>query len=335
MTFSRLALLVCAVVLAGCADTRPTKATAPADPTDSSTASMDSVDARTEGATLADRSDEAELPADSKEAVKRSQDDESDQDAGKSTPTSGAKTTARQGTSVGGVSSTQSTFDRLMTEAHRAIDQEQWDKASRVLEETLQLKPNSVAAQDLRDSVARQRELIRQQDLTQTFAVAMRDERWTDAKEIAQNMKTQNSDVLKQIRRSEILANAEQLADRLLANPQRLSRPSTQNEISRLRNLTANLDMGRRVGEKVERLNELNRRWTIPVVINLNSDGRTNVILRPGRSLGRFRSQKIELMPGDYELIGRREGFREERQSLRLSPNMEPKTIEIKASERF
>ena len=335
MTIGRLALLVCAVLIAGCSDTRPNEATAPADQTDATAASIDSVDASTEDATLAERNDETVSPADLKEAEKRSQGHESDQDADERVPERGVNTTARQGTAVGGVSNTQSTFDRLMTEAHHAIDHEQWDEASRLVEETLQLKPNSVAAQDLRDSVARQRELIRQQDLTQTFAVAVRNERWADAKEIAQNLKTQNSDVLEQIQWIETLANAEQLADRLLASPERLSRPSTQDEVSRLQNLTANVDLGKRIGEKMARLNELNRDWTMPVVIKLNSDGRTNVILRPGRNLGRFRSQKIQLMPGDYQLIGRRDGFREVRQSLRLSPNMEPKTIEIKASERF
>ena len=93
--------------------------------------------------------------------------------------------------------------------------------------------------------------------------------------------------------------------------------------------------MGKRIGEKIKRLNEVSRLWTTPVVINLNSDGYTNVMLRPGRNLGRFRAQTFQLMPGEYELIGRRDGFREVRQALRLDPNDEPKTIEIKASERF
>ncbi len=240
-----------------------------------------------------------------------------------------------QRTVVAGVSKKQANFNKLMTAAHRAVDQKDWEEASRLLKETLQLAPTSTAAQDLMDFVGRQQELLIQQGLSERFNAAIHAERWTEASELAKNMNTQDSDVLKQIQRSETLINAEQLADRLLSNPERLSRPSTQTEVSRLQNLTDNVDLGKRVGEKLLRLNELSRRWTTSVVINLNSDGNTTVILRPGRSLGRFRTQKIQLMPGEYELIGRRDGFREVRRSLRLDPESEPKTIEIKVSERF
>ena len=222
-----------------------------------------------------------------------------------------------------------------MTSVHQAVDVEQWDEAMRLLEKALQINPDSVVAKDLQDFVTRQLELQRQQNLAEGFIAAVRSERWTDASEIAKNMKTQNSQILEQIKLSETLITAEQLVDRLLANPQRLSRPSTQNEVNRLRNLTDNIDSGERIGKKLRRLDEMSRLWTTPVVINLNSDGYTNVILRPGRNLGRFRSQKVQLMPGEYELIGRRDGFREVRQSLHLDPNAEPRDIEIKASERF
>ena len=222
-----------------------------------------------------------------------------------------------------------------MTSTHQAVDLKQWDEAQRLLDEVLQLNPDSVAAKDLQEFVTRQLELQHQQDLAKRFVAAVQNEHWNDAIEIAKNLKTRNSEVLEQTQRSETLITAEQLADRLLANPQRLSRPSTQNEVSRLRNLTDNIDTGKRIGKKLERLYEMSLLWTTPVVINLSSDGYTNVILRPGRNLGRFRSQQVQLMPGEYELIGRRDGFREVRRSLRLDPNAEPRNIEIKASERF
>ena len=222
-----------------------------------------------------------------------------------------------------------------MTAVHLAIQQKRWDEASHLLEEALQLEPNSTAAQELRDFVVMQQEILHQQELAQKFTDAIRIEQWSEAEEIAKNMKTQNSDIHEQIHRSKTLVNAEQLVDRLLSNPKRLSRPSGQSEVHRLTSLTENVNPGARVGEKLSRLRELSHDWTTPVVVNLNSDRHTTVILRPGRSLGRFRSQKVQLMPGEYVLIGRRDGFREVRRSLRLDPNDEPKTIEIKATERF
>lgn len=230
---------------------------------------------------------------------------------------------------------TQSAFSRLMTRVHQAIDQERWEEAGHLLDETLQLDPKSVAAQDLRQLVTKQLDRLHQQDSLQKFGKTMHAEDWAEAHKIAARLKTQDPAVLEQIKRAETLIEAEQLLDRLVANPERLSRPSIQTQVSRLRNLIENVDLGSRVGEKFERLNELSQRWTSPVMVNLTSDGYTNVILRPGRNLGRFRTQTVQLMPGEYELIGRRDGFREIRRSLRLNPNGDPKTVEIKAIERF
>ena len=228
-----------------------------------------------------------------------------------------------------------STFNSLMTRIHQAIDQEQWEEAGRLLDEASQFDPKSVAAQDLRDLVTKQLERLHQRDLGQKFTEAIHAEEWIEASKIAANLETQDSAVLEQIQRATTLIEAEQLIDRLVANPERLSRPSIQTEVSRLRNLIAGVDPGQRVGEKSKRLNEMSRRWTSPVVVNLTSDGYTTVLLRPGRSLGRFRTQTIRLMPGEYELIGRRDGFREVRRSLPLNPDDETKSVEIKANERF
>lgn len=231
--------------------------------------------------------------------------------------------------------SEQSTFNDRMTAAHRAIEQEHWGEATRLLASALQLNPSSAAVRDLQNFVTLQQELLNQQVLTQRFTNALHVEQWSEAHEIAKNIKTEDSDTLAQIQRSKTLIEAEQLADQLLAEPNRLSRPSVQSDVKRLKNLTENVNPGNRVGEKLSHLNELSRLWTTPVMVNLSSDGKTTVIVRPGRSLGRFRSQKIQLMPGEYVLIGRRDGFREVRRTLRLDPNDDPKTIGIAAKERF
>ena len=243
--------------------------------------------------------------------------------------------TGPSGTSSLGISQTQSAFNRLMTRIHQAIDKEQWEEAIRSLDEAEKLNPNSDAAKDLRDFVAMQREQLHQQILAEKFAKAIDHEEWTEASKIAANMKTQDTVVLTQIRRSKTLIEVEELTERLVASPERLSRPSIQAEVSRLRSLIADVEPGERISDKLARLNEMSQLWTTPVTISLNSDGYTTVILRPGRSLGRFRTQTVQLMPGEYELIGRRDGFREVRRSLLLNPKSEPTTVEIKASQEF
>ena len=321
----RLILLTCAVAVVGCAETRTNGTTVSVEQSDSATTSQDM---------LVETSDVKNPVAEGEESS-NSVDASSESVAAERSPNAEENKARNQETLKSDVSKTQPTFNKLMTAAHHAIEQKHWKEAHRLLEDSLQIDPSSTAAQDLLVFVARQQNLLHQQDLAERFTAAIQAERWTEANQIAQKMNTQSSEVLEQIRRSETLIDAEKRADRLLSKPERLSRPSTQTEVTFLRNLTDSVDLGNRIGEKLTRLTEMSRRWNTPVVINLNSDGYTNVILRPGRNLGRFHAQTFQLMPGEYELIGRRDGFREVRQALRLDPNDEPKTVEIKASERF
>ena len=322
----RLAALVCAVAITGCVESQSDTT---AEPSDQSIPTRTSQNPNDELA--------SPLPAAviTSQPVTQLLDDEPVRTTVDQTAKRNAGATNKQGTSEPSVTKERPAFNRIMTGVHRAIDLEQWEKASSLLDEALQLEPSSAAAQDLRDFVATQLERLNQRDLSERFTTAVRAERWIEANEIAAKLNTQDLAVIAQMQRSEALTTIEKLADRLLSSPEHLSRPSTQNEVSHLRNLRENVDPGKRIGDKLAALNELNRRWTTPVIVNIDSDGYTTVILRPGRSLGRFRSQKIQLMPGNYELIGRRDGYREVRTPLLLDPISQPKTVEIEASERF
>ena len=335
----QLTLAICAVAIAGCAETRSNGDTDSTEQLNLDTASQAAV-AKLPDAVDSEASNQESTEATSEPVVEKKSVNAVGVDTlvtATSSQSSQSESEEKnlQESSNSGFSDQQSTFNKHMTAVHRAIEQKQWDEASRLLEEALQLEPRSTAAQDLREFGAMQQELLHQQDLIKKFTTALQVEHWIEASEIAKDIKTQDSVTLEQIQRSKILVNAERLADRLLSDPKRLSRPSVQSEVERLGTLTENVNPGERVGEKLSRLRELSHRWTTPVVVNLNSDGNTTVILRPGKSLGRFRSQKIQLMPGEYVLIGRRDGFREVRLPLRLDPNNEPKTLEIKALERF
>ncbi len=322
----RLAALACAVAITGCVESQSNTTPEPSD---------QSIPTRTSQSTNDELTSPIHATVITSQPLTQLLDDEPVRTIVDQTAKHNADATNKQGTSEPSVAKEQPAFNTIMTGVHRAIDLEQWEKASSLLDEALQLEPSSAAAQELRDFVATQLERLNQQDLSERFTTAVRAELWIEANEIAAKLNTQDLAVIEQMQRSEALITIEKLADRLLSNPERLSRPSTQNEVSHLRNLHEKVDPGKRVGDKLAALNELNRRWTTPVIVNIDSDGYTTVLLRPGRSLGRFRSQKIQLMPGHYELIGRRDGYREVRTPLLLDPNSQPKTVEIEASKRF
>ncbi len=222
-------------------------------------------------------------------------------------------------------------FNSLMTTAHDLIVKERFAEAQRTLDEALKLDPNSVAAQELRIFTTQRLVQIR----FDRFHTAMQEERWEDAASIAKALHNESASFKAAAQRSVALIEIEALADRLIDNPNSLSHPSIQVEVSKVQAAGKRLDVGERIAQKISRLNELSDLWTTPIVLQLNSDGRTDVILRPGKKLGKFFERKIELMPGEYRLIGRRNGFHEVNRELLLQPQDSALTVEIRATERF
>ena len=226
-------------------------------------------------------------------------------------------------------------FNRLMTTAHAHVEAEQWLSAQTALARALKLAPASAAAQELNADVLQKLEQREFQKAVDTFTVLMQQERWAEAKSITGKLPSGHPDLTAAVQRAASLDQVEREIDRLFANLAQLGRPSARATINRIRRDADNFDVGARIAEKLARLTTEQRVWTTPVGLNLISDGKTTIILRPGKNLGKFREMRFEVTPGDYELIGRREGYREIRRSLSLKPNDPTHNIEIRALERF
>ncbi len=71
-----------------------------------------------------------------------------------------------------------------------------------------------------------------------------------------------------------------------------------------------------------------------PVTLRIRSDDQTEVsIYRVGR-LGRFLQREIELRPGNYTVVGYREGFRDVRRQVTLQPGVEAEIL-VRCEERI
>ena len=86
---------------------------------------------------------------------------------------------------------------------------------------------------------------------------------------------------------------------------------------------------------KRERLLRSLATWTTPVEMLIRSDNRTEVRIRPGRVLGKFRERRLEVFPGDYVLIGRRVGYREVSLKVAVAPGADALSFEVVCDERF
>ena len=222
-----------------------------------------------------------------------------------------------------------------MTDAHAHIDAQEWQQAHLALTDALKHRPNSAAAKELSEVVQAKLGSLVKREVVVAFEALMDQEKWLEATQVAKLFSSDQRTLNSEVQRATSLTQIEQDIEHLLANPADLPRRSTQTMMDQIRQVNTSVDVGSRIGDKLDRLMVEYRRWTTPIAVKLVSDGKTRVILRPGKNFGSFRSQRVELLPGEYQLIGRRDGFREVRRTLSLKPGEAMGDIDIRARERF
>jgi tetratricopeptide (TPR) repeat protein len=119
------------------------------------------------------------------------------------------------------------------------------------------------------------------------------------------------------IDRPEQLASAAQRADALAlienANEQSPSGPVLRSQIARLQILMPEFDK--------------------PVHVALVSDGATRVAIPSVGFSGIFALRELQLKPGKYEVVGTRDGYREVRRDITISPGQDVQTISVSCGE--
>lgn len=123
--------------------------------------------------------------------------------------------------------------------------------------------------------------------------------------------------------------------DRLLTYQESGLTRSRRGEIRDFLSRAAAIDAGVRIGTKVGAIKQLLDEWSTPVLVTLHSDNKTEVRVRPGRSLGKFRSRKVEMLPGSYRISGIRSGYHEVVHEIELKPRQNPMTLTVECRERF
>jgi tetratricopeptide (TPR) repeat protein len=120
-----------------------------------------------------------------------------------------------------------------------------------------------------------------------------------------------------------------------LQRPERLSAEAVAREaagvIERAREAAP---AGPRLQQQTTALERLLHDARTPVDVRLVSDGLTEVsVLRVG-TIGTFRGEKkVALRPGSYVVLGKRQGYRDARKTLLVSPAQTPPPLEVRCSE--
>ncbi len=81
--------------------------------------------------------------------------------------------------------------------------------------------------------------------------------------------------------------------------------------------------------ERVNQLHQLLMSQSAPVDVTFTSDGRTWVSISNYRLLGQITSQTVKILPGDYEIVGRRKGYQDVLLLLQVRNGSPPPVVSV------
>jgi tetratricopeptide (TPR) repeat protein len=173
-------------------------------------------------------------------------------------------------------------------------------------------------------------------ELEQRAARLVAEERWTEALELYDEALARDSTLEFARRgRAQVLPRAD-LSRRLQAlieRPERLAAAEVRAEADRLLARARAQAQGPVIRSQIARLELLVPEFDRPVRLALESDNATEVAIQRIGSFGAFDRREVELKPGQYTIIGKRDGFRDVRRVFTIAPGAALQTIAVRCVE--
>jgi hypothetical protein len=87
--------------------------------------------------------------------------------------------------------------------------------------------------------------------------------------------------------------------------------------------------------QQIATLSEWLARADVPVQIALQSDNITQVTIYRIGTLGTFEQRSLELVPGNYTVVGTRPGYRDVRREINVTPGAALPPVVIRCEDRI
>jgi tetratricopeptide (TPR) repeat protein len=206
-------------------------------------------------------------------------------------------------------------------------------KAKVTFQRALKMRPDSDEA---RSGIERSDIVIQSQEvglLLSKASKALAEEAWEEASShYAKALAIDPATTDAKVNKAEIddLLSIEQEMSVLTEDPFRLSSKAVfdhaDNVISRAKVLASGSP---RLQGKITELSRLQGEMQTPVPLVVQSDGMTEVAIQRVGALGRFDQKIFEVLPGNYVLLGKRRGYRDVRQEMRIMPGANRLSVTI------
>ena len=231
----------------------------------------------------------------------------------------------------------EQSFNTLMSQGLDRLDAKEWEAAHRSFQAALKLSPNSVVAKESLGEAHAQLTKSKLAKLYEELDIQENAEQWEGMiqtlTEIYKWDANENITIAQdQIRK---LLNTEVLLTTAISEASKPMNKQQRTDVQALLASTEELDSHSRIREKRTLLQKEYDRNTKPVTVTVISDGKTNVLIRPGQTLGAFSKKVLDVYPGSYDFIGRRKGYHETRQSVTIEPDSKDVEVHIVCDVRF
>ena len=213
-------------------------------------------------------------------------------------------------------------FRAQMSKGYELLSTGNYQQASMAFKQAAKLKPrDSAPLGALQQVEAAKLNTQRQGDLNQALELEAK-EQWQAALSAYSSLLAEDSSLtaaqLGKLR-TQARFNLDSAIEEILNNPLSLQSENRWQAATRtLADARGIIRPGQRLMDQIEQLQKLIIAARTPVVLKLSSDGLTEVeIYRIGK-LGNFKEQAMNLNPGKYVIVGRRNGYQDVRVELEI-----------------
>jgi tetratricopeptide (TPR) repeat protein len=228
-------------------------------------------------------------------------------------------------------------FNDAMSEGYAALDEGRFDSARKAFRAAATLQEGSSEAASALQEVAVAETAYRLSRLKKSGQRLEDKEQWQQAVKAYEDAQQIDGNVLfaaEGLKRSRARAGLDKQFRKVLEQPQRLSDVSVANATEQLLRQAGKITpRGTLLDQQINQLNVLLQQANTPVAVTLLSDMETEVILLKVKKLGRFAQQELTLRPGTYTATGRRNGYRDVRQSFTVVHDGKPPAINVICTE--
>lgn len=230
-------------------------------------------------------------------------------------------------------------FNAAMTRVLAALDAGRAGEAGKALAEAERLQPGNAAVHNARQRLQGMRVAASLNSLRRKAANATGSEDWQAAVELyhkALAIDPAAGFARTGLQRAEERVSLHAQFDHYLEKPSRVYSAEPLANAEQLLVTAGRAPSNEpQLARKITALRELVTQASTPVAVTLDSDGETSVVIYHVGRLGRFLTHRLDLLPGDYTIVGSRPGYRDVRKVVSVRPGVSLPPLQVRCEEQI